>query len=72
MTSVSCSGVPCLSLAVWNTFIIGGFASGQIRLYDGETGLKVVEVAAHARPVLALDVASLAGMVRGRVDLLVT
>ena len=49
---------------MWNTFIIGGFANGQIRLYDSETGVKVVEVAAHSRPVMALDVAPNAGMVR--------
>lgn len=58
-----CSGIPCLCLSFWNTFIIGGFANGQLRLYDSESGVKVVEVTAHARPVMALDVAPSAGMV---------
>lgn len=58
-----CSGVPCLCLSVWNTFIIGGYGNGQLRLYDSESGIRVVEVSAHARPVLAIDVASSAGIV---------
>lgn len=62
---LTCSGVPCLCLAFWNTFIIGGFANGQLRLYDSESGVKVVEVTAHARTVVALDVAPSAGLVRG-------
>ena len=57
------SGVPCLCLSVWNTFIIGGYANGQLRVYDSESGIRVVEVAAHARPVMAIDVASSAGIV---------
>ena len=55
--------MPCLALAAWDAYIIGGFANGQLRLYDSQTGLKLIEVAAHGRPVMALDVAPLAGMV---------
>lgn len=58
-----------MCLSVWNTFVIGGFANGQLRLYDSETGVKVVEVTAHARPVMALDVALNAGMVRNKAGL---
>ena len=61
-----CSGVPCLCLGFWNTFIVSGFANGQLKLYDSESGVKVVEVTAHARPVVGLDVALNAGLVRKR------
>ena len=60
---VVCSGVPCLCLAAWQSYIMGGFANGQLRLYNSETGVKVMEVSAHGRPVTALDVAPSAGMV---------
>ena len=62
---ISCcvSGVPCLCLAFWQSYIIGGFANGQLRLYDCETGIKTIEVSAHARPVMALDVAPSVGQV---------
>ena len=59
----TCSGVPCLCLAFCQPYIVGGFANGQLRLYDSETGVKVIEVSAHARPVTALDVAPSASMV---------
>ena len=44
--------------------MIGGFANGQLRLYNSESGMKLVEIAAHARSITALDVASSAAMVR--------
>ncbi len=58
-----CSGIPCLCLAFHQPYIVGGFANGQLRLYDCETGVKAMEVSAHARPVMALDVAPTADMV---------
>ena len=52
-----------MCLAFSQPYIVGGFANGQLRLYNWETGVKVMEVSAHARPVMALDVAPSASLV---------
>ena len=43
--------------------MIGGFANGQVRFFDMKSGSKVLEVAVHARPITAMDVAPAAGLV---------
>lgn len=58
-----CREVPCLSLCFWNGILIGGFANGLVKLYDACSGAKLVEVAAHARCINALDLAPEAGLV---------
>ena len=57
-------GVPCLCLCSWGQLLIAGLANGLIRLYSVHTGKKMVEIAAHARCISALDVAQDAGLVR--------
>ena len=59
-----CSGLPCLSLCFWNSLLIGGFTDGLIKIYNCETSAKMIEIAAHARYINALDVAVQAGLVR--------
>ncbi len=43
--------------------MIGGFSNGIIRIYDADKKTKMVEIAAHARTIFALDVATEAGLV---------
>ena len=57
------SGVTCPSLCYWSSFLIGGYANGQIVIYDSDSGAKMVEIAAHARCINAMDVATKAGLV---------
>lgn len=62
-TFVCFSGIPCLSLCYWNSLLTGGFANGQIVIYDSDSGAKMVEIAAHSRCINALDIALQAGLV---------
>ena len=57
------SEIPCTSLCFWETLLIGGFTNGQIIIYNSESGAKMVEIAAHARCINALDIAPDAGLV---------
>lgn len=53
----------CTSICFWNSLLIGGFANGQIFIYDSDSGAKMVEITAHARSIYAMDVASKTGLV---------
>jgi hypothetical protein len=44
--------------------VIGGFGSGHIRLFNAQSGEPCAEVAAHARWINAMDLATGSGMVR--------
>uniref|UniRef100_V9L5B4 D3Mm3e protein n=1 Tax=Callorhinchus milii TaxID=7868 RepID=V9L5B4_CALMI len=60
---ISAYGVTCSSVKLWKGIIAAGYGSGQIRVYDAETGTVHVEINAHARWVCALDIASDTGKV---------
>ncbi|XP_062503310.1 WD repeat-containing protein 54-like [Corticium candelabrum] len=55
-------GVPCTSVCLWNNLVVGGYGSGHIRIFSTETGKIRAEIAAHARWIHALDVASETGL----------
>ena len=55
--------VPCTSVCLWNNLVVGGYGSGHIRIFSTETGKIRAEIAAHARWIHALDVASETGLV---------
>ena len=57
------SEVPCTCLCFWDTLLIGGFTNGQIVIYNSDSGAKLIEIAAHARSINALDVAPDSGLV---------
>ncbi len=59
----SFSGMPCFCLSAWQSFVIAGFANGIVRFFDIHSGTKVLEMAVHARPITAMDVAVDAGLV---------
>lgn len=44
--------------------LIGGFTNGLIKIYNCETSAKMIEIAAHARYINAMDVAVQTGLVR--------
>nr|CAD7194600.1 unnamed protein product [Timema douglasi] len=56
-------GFPCTSVKLWNNLIIAGYGSGHIRTFDTNTGRCRTEVAAHARWITAIDVATERGYV---------
>ncbi|KAH9488357.1 WD repeat-containing protein 54 [Bulinus truncatus] len=56
-------GWPCNSLAIWKGIVVGGYASGHLRVYNANTGVIGAEVAAHARAVNAIDISKENGMV---------
>lgn len=62
------SEVPCVALCFCDSLLIGGFTNGQIVIYNSESGAKMVEIAAHARCISALDVAPASGLVREPTD----
>ena len=49
---------------LYKGLIIGGFATGHIRLFSASTGALLVEACAHARWINALDLCVDTGMVR--------
>jgi hypothetical protein len=51
-------------VALWKDVVIGGYATGHIRMFDVKTGDIRIEIAAHARYITALDVAWKAGLVK--------
>ena len=61
--TITCSEVPCMCLCLWDKLLIGGFTNGQIVVYSSESGAKLVEIAAHARSITAVDVAPKTGLV---------
>eukprot|EP00116_Pleurobrachia_bachei_P003023 sb/3463285/ len=50
------AGSPCSTLCVYKEFVIGGFGSGHIRIFDHSEGSLVAEITAHARWINAIDV----------------
>lgn len=55
-------GFPCSSVYLYKGLIIGGFATGHIRLFSASTGALLVEACAHARWINALDLCVDTGM----------
>lgn len=55
---------PCSSLCFYKDFIIGGFATGHIRVFSASSGAVCIEVCAHARWISAMDICLEAGLVR--------
>ena len=55
--------VPCTSVCLWNNLVVGGYGSGHIRVFSAATGKMMVEIAAHARWIHAIDVAPETGLV---------
>ncbi|GFR95756.1 WD repeat-containing protein 54 [Elysia marginata] len=56
------SGWPCNSVAIWKDVILGGFASGHLRVYSATSGAMGAEVTAHARAINAVDIAKDSGL----------
>lgn len=48
-------GAPCTALVQNDRLVMAGFGSGHIRLYRADINELTVEIAAHARAVMALD-----------------
>ena len=55
---------PCSSLCFYKDFIIGGFATGHIRVFSASSGAMCIEACAHARWISAMDISLEAGLVR--------
>jgi len=50
------AGSPCSSMSVYKNFVIGGFGSGHIRVFNFNEGVMSAEITAHARWINAIDV----------------
>ena len=50
-------------MAIWKDVIVGGFASGHLRVYNATSGAIGAEVTAHARAINAVDIAKDSGLV---------
>ncbi|XP_069697536.1 WD repeat-containing protein 54-like [Periplaneta americana] len=50
-------GYPCTSLKMWKDFVLCGYGSGHIRVFDTKTAGLVSEIAGHARWITAIDIA---------------
>jgi WD40 repeat protein len=46
---------PCTSLCIANEYVVGGYTTGQLRLFHLTTGVIFCEIGAHTRAVTALD-----------------
>lgn len=55
---------PCSSLCFYKDFIIGGFATGHIRVFSASSGAMCIEACAHARWISAIDICLEAELVR--------
>ncbi|KAL9982868.1 hypothetical protein ACROYT_G004977 [Oculina patagonica] len=55
-------GLPCSSVCFYKDFIIGGFATGHIRVFSISTGALCIEACAHARWISGLDICVEAGL----------
>lgn len=49
-------GFPCSSVCFFEDLIIGGYATGHIRVFSNSTGALLIEACAHARWINAMDV----------------
>ena len=54
---------PCSSVCLYKDLIIGGFATGHIRVFSASTGALRIEACAHARWISAMDISTEAGLV---------
>jgi len=52
---------PCTCLALWKNLVVGGFANGQLCVFNATEGYLAAQVAAHARWITALHVAKNTG-----------
>ncbi|XP_060763150.1 WD repeat-containing protein 54 [Neoarius graeffei] len=52
----------CSSVKLWKGTVIAAYGTGQIRLYEGITGILHAEVNAHARWIYSLDIAPFPGL----------
>ncbi|RXN16220.1 WD repeat-containing 54 [Labeo rohita] len=57
------SDTSCSSVKLWKGTVIAGYGTGQIRLYEGVTGILHAEVNAHARWIYSLDIAPFTGLI---------
>ncbi|XP_020627702.1 WD repeat-containing protein 54-like [Orbicella faveolata] len=55
-------GFPCSSLCFYKDLIIGGFATGHIRVFSASSGAMCIEACAHARWISAMDICLEAGL----------
>lgn len=62
LLSIDGYGWPATSIRLWKTFVIAGYGSGHVRVFNSETGIIVAEIAAHAKWINAIDVAPMAGL----------
>ena len=46
---------PCTSLCIANEYVVGGYTTGQLRLFHLTTGVIFCDIGAHTRAVTALD-----------------
>ncbi|XP_031568831.1 WD repeat-containing protein 54-like [Actinia tenebrosa] len=56
-------GFPCSSLAIYKEYIIGGYGTGHLRIFNLASGKIIVEICAHAQWINAIDVAEESGLV---------
>ncbi|TSN86104.1 WD repeat-containing protein 54 [Bagarius yarrelli] len=52
----------CSSVKLWKGTVVAAYGSGQIRLYEGVTGILHAEINAHARWIYSLDIAPFTGL----------
>ena len=57
---------PCSSLCLHKNLVIGGFATGHIRVFSASTGVLLIEACAHARWINAMDICTEAELVSDR------
>ncbi|KAK3095245.1 hypothetical protein FSP39_012089 [Pinctada imbricata] len=60
--TITGSGIPVSSMVLWKDIIATGNGVGQIKLYCAKTGKLTAQANAHARWVMALDIAKDNGM----------
>ncbi|KAK7011061.1 WD repeat-containing protein 54 [Biomphalaria glabrata] len=63
ISNIRGEGWPCNSVAVWKGIIVGGFASGHLRIFNASSGAIGAEVAAHAQSINAVDISKENGLV---------
>jgi hypothetical protein len=55
------TGSPCTCVAIWKGFVVGGYSTGHLRVFNIADDYMVAEVTAHARCVTSLHVAKNTG-----------
>ncbi|KAI5613142.1 WD repeat-containing protein 54, partial [Silurus asotus] len=54
--------ISCSSVKLWKGMVIAAYGTGQIRLYEGVTGILYAEINAHTRWIYSLDIAPFTGL----------